>query len=72
LSDGRELIEPIPCDRCGALAYFVLHMPEPDKYAVVQGFSEIPFMQDVKHWGVLTIGTGLGNARFTNRSAKEE
>jgi hypothetical protein len=24
-------------------------------------------MQDVKRWGVLTIGTGLGNARFTNR-----
>jgi hypothetical protein len=24
-------------------------------------------MQDVEHWGVLTIGTGLGNARFTNR-----
>jgi hypothetical protein len=40
--------------------------------AVVQGLSEIPFMQDVEHWGVLTIGTGLGNARFTNRSAKEE
>jgi hypothetical protein len=38
----------------------------------VQGLSEIPFMQDVGHWGVLTIGTGLGNARFTNRSAKEE
>jgi predicted NBD/HSP70 family sugar kinase len=35
--------------------------------AVVQGLSEAPFMQDVKHWGVLTIGTGLGNARFTNR-----
>jgi len=35
--------------------------------AVVQGLSETPFMQDVKHWGVLTIGTGLGNARFTNR-----
>lgn len=35
--------------------------------AVVQGLSELPFMQDVKHWGVLTIGTGLGNARFTNR-----
>ncbi|WP_407168672.1 ROK family protein [Bradyrhizobium sp. ORS 111] len=34
---------------------------------VVQGLSEIPFMQDVKRWGVLTIGTGLGNARFTNR-----
>ena len=35
--------------------------------AVVQGLSELPFMQDVKHWGVLTIGTGLGNAHFTNR-----
>lgn len=35
--------------------------------AVVQGLSEIPFMQDVERWGVLTIGTGLGNARFTNR-----
>jgi predicted NBD/HSP70 family sugar kinase len=34
---------------------------------VVQGLSEIPFMQDVERWGVLTIGTGLGNARFTNR-----
>jgi predicted NBD/HSP70 family sugar kinase len=37
--------------------------------AVVQGLSEVPFMRDVKHWGVLTIGTGLGNARFTNRAA---
>jgi predicted NBD/HSP70 family sugar kinase len=36
--------------------------------AVVQGLSERPFMADVEHWGVLTIGTGLGNARFTNRS----
>lgn len=35
--------------------------------AVVQGLSEAPFMRDVSHWGVLTIGTGLGNARFTNR-----
>ena len=34
---------------------------------VAQGLSEVPFMQDVDHWGVLTIGTGLGNARFTNR-----
>jgi hypothetical protein len=34
---------------------------------VVQGLSEVPYMQDVEHWGVLTIGTGLGNARFTNR-----
>ncbi len=35
--------------------------------AVVQGLCEVPFMRGVKHWGVLTIGTGLGNARFTNR-----
>lgn len=34
---------------------------------VTQGLSEVPFMQDVERWGVLTIGTGLGNARFTNR-----
>ena len=34
---------------------------------VVQGLSEVPFMQDVECWGVLTIGTGLGNARYTNR-----
>lgn len=41
--------------------------------AVVQGLSEVPFMRDVKRWGVLTIGTGLGNARFTNReTAKQE
>jgi hypothetical protein len=37
---------------------------------VVQGLSEVPFMQDVKRWGVLTIGTGLGNARFTNRNGR--
>jgi predicted NBD/HSP70 family sugar kinase len=36
--------------------------------AVVQGLSETPYMRDVPHWGVLTIGTGLGHARFTNRS----
>ena len=35
--------------------------------AVAQGLSEVPFMQDVERWGVITIGTGLGNARFTNR-----
>lgn len=35
--------------------------------AVVQGLSEVPNMKDVRHWGVMTIGTGLGNARFTNR-----
>jgi predicted NBD/HSP70 family sugar kinase len=39
---------------------------------VVQGLSEVPFMQDVERWGVLTIGTGLGNARFTNRRNKDK
>lgn len=37
--------------------------------AVVQGLSEVDTMSDVERWGVLTIGTGLGNARFTNRLA---
>jgi len=39
--------------------------------AVVQGLSQLPFMRDVEHWGVLTIGTGLGNARFTNIATAE-
>jgi len=39
--------------------------------AVVQGLSEVPNMQDVEHWGVFTIGTGLGNARFTNKKAED-
>jgi hypothetical protein len=34
--------------------------------AVVQGLSQAPAMGDVERWGVLTIGTGLGNARFSN------
>ncbi len=37
--------------------------------AVVQGLSEAPFMRDVERWGVMTIGTGLGNARFTNEAS---
>lgn len=40
--------------------------------AVVQGLSEVPFMGDVTQWGVLTIGTGLGNARFTNRDRPDK
>lgn len=39
--------------------------------AVVQGLSEVPNMAGHDHWGVLTIGTGLGNARFTNRVRDE-
>jgi predicted NBD/HSP70 family sugar kinase len=40
--------------------------------AVVQGLSEAPFMREVARWGVLTIGTGLGNACFTNRTIAED
>lgn len=40
--------------------------------AVVQGLSELPFMQDVRHWAVLTIGTGLGNATYTNVAAEKK
>jgi hypothetical protein len=39
---------------------------------VAQGLSEVPFMQEFKRWGVLTIGTGLGNARFTMRKPKDK
>lgn len=40
--------------------------------AVVQGLSEVPFMREVARWGVLTIGTGLGNAHFINREETSE
>ncbi len=40
--------------------------------AVVQGLSELPAMQSYERWGVLTIGTGLGNARFTNRHKRTD
>ena len=39
---------------------------------VAQGLSEVPFMQKFERWGVLTIGTGLGNARFTNRRSGKD
>jgi predicted NBD/HSP70 family sugar kinase len=40
--------------------------------AVVQGLSEVPYLKEVERWGILTIGTGLGNARFTNRKQVED
>ena len=40
--------------------------------AVVQGLSEVPYMSDVAAWGVLTIGTGLGNAVFRNKKGKRK
>lgn len=36
--------------------------------AVLQGLSQVPYMLDAGRWGVLTIGTGVGNARFTSLS----
>lgn len=36
------------------------------KDAVAQGLSAAPAMRDVERWGVLIVGTGLGNARFSN------
>jgi hypothetical protein len=62
---ARALREAIP-EIDGHETMVVMHND-----AVVQGLSEVPFMQDVTRWGVLTIGTGLGNARFTNRAPKE-
>jgi hypothetical protein len=57
----RLLREAIPQIR-GHDTVIVMHND-----AVVQGLSELPFMQDVERWGVVTIGTGLGNACFANR-----
>ena len=39
--------------------------------AVAQGLSELSNVRDVRRWGVLTIGTGLGNARLTNHAAPD-
>lgn len=40
--------------------------------AIVQGLSEVPFMTDVRRWGIMTIGTGLGNGVFVNRHNADE
>ena len=58
----KELCKAIP-EIAGEPTFIVMHND-----AVVQGLSQIPFMQDVKDWGAVTIGTGLGNAHFTNKS----
>ena len=41
-------------------------------YPPLQGLSELPRMQDYERWAVFTIGTGLGNARFSTRPSKIE
>ena len=62
----QELCKAIP-EIAGQPTFIVMHND-----AVVQGLSQIPFMQDVRHWGVVTIGTGLGNAHFTNKNDPAE
>ena len=54
----HEKLEPIE----GEAISVVMHND-----AVVQGLSEVPYMKDIDNWGILTIGTGLGNASYTNR-----
>src|ERR1700761_5949806 len=61
-----SLVEAIP-EISGHATPIVMHND-----GVAQGLSEVPFMQEVEHWGVLTIGTGLGNARFSNRRKDEK
>jgi hypothetical protein len=59
---GERIMSAIPTIN-GQETHVLLHND-----AVVQGLCEAPFMRDVDHWGVITIGTGLGNAHFTNRA----
>ncbi|WP_086066812.1 ROK family protein [Bordetella genomosp. 8] len=40
--------------------------------AVVQGLSQLPYVDDVRRWGVLTVGTGVGNARYTMRRRRAD
>jgi predicted NBD/HSP70 family sugar kinase len=39
--------------------------------AVLQGLSELPYLDGTGEWAVLTIGTGLGNAKFTLRDTAQ-
>ncbi|ADX46159.1 hypothetical protein Acav_2247 [Paracidovorax avenae ATCC 19860] len=61
----RDLCERLPTINGGRIQV-CLHND-----AVVQGLSELPFTQDVERWAVLTVGTGLGNASYTNRTPQK-
>jgi predicted NBD/HSP70 family sugar kinase len=63
---AHEIRDAIPAIR-GHETMVVMHND-----AVVQGLSELPFLADYKRWAVLTIGTGLGNARFSRRKVKRK
>jgi predicted NBD/HSP70 family sugar kinase len=60
----RRISENIPSID-GAKTLVLMHND-----AVVQGLSEVSFTRDVRRWAVLTIGTGLGNASFTNQAMR--
>jgi hypothetical protein len=61
----RELKKAIPTIG-GHDTFIMMHND-----AVVQGLSQMPQVRDVSSWAALTIGTGLGNAHFTNRAVKK-
>ena len=61
-----RLAEAIP-EIDGQTTFVIMHND-----AVVQGLSQVPFVQDVLHWGAVTIGTGLGNARYTNKAKRPQ
>jgi predicted NBD/HSP70 family sugar kinase len=63
---ARSLVEAIPAIDEHA-TFVIIHND-----AVVQGLSQVPFVQDVERWGAVTIGTGLGNARYTNKGARRK
>jgi hypothetical protein len=62
----RELKKAIP-NIGGDDTFIMMHND-----AVVQGLSQMPQVRDVASWAALTIGTGLGNAHFTNRTVKKK
>ncbi len=62
----RELKKAIP-NIGGDDIFIIMHND-----AVVQGLSQMPQVRDVSSWAALTIGTGLGNAHFTNRTVKKK
>jgi predicted NBD/HSP70 family sugar kinase len=62
----RTLTEEIP--RIGGFDTTVVMHND----AVVQGLSELPYMSELRHWGVFTVGTGLSNAQFRNRQETKE
>ena len=49
-----RILHDILLRHCDWNALLIMHND-----AIVQGLSQVPFMKDIKHWGVLTIGTDV-------------